>query len=612
MVRRLSSALIMAVLAPVLVVQTARASSPDDKADSKKDSATIAVFRLHGTITESPQDEDFFFGSGRQLSLKDLVARLKKAAEDKNVRAVVFLAEGEAPGSAQIEEVRQAMAQIRSAGKEIYVHADSLSMRDYVLLSGASRISVVPTGDVWITGLYGESPYIRGLLDKIGVKPEFLTCGAYKSAAEVFMRESPSPEAEKMQNWLFDSLYKTDLDLIASGRGVDASRVKAWIDGGPYIADKAKDVGLIDAVEERQDFSAMLKKKYGKEAIFSHKYGAKKQPDLDFSSPFAMFKIWADLLGEGKKKSDKKGAVGIVYVDGAISLGAGESSPFGAVSGAYSSNIRKALDEAARTDSIKAVVLRVDSPGGSAVASDIILDATKRVKAKKPFVVSMGDVAGSGGYYVACGSDTIFADKATITGSIGVVSGKFVTNPMWKKIGITFHAYQRGANAGVLSSAQPFSSEERQRMQGWMDDIYGVFKQHVKDIRGNRLKKPIDELAGGRVYTGEQALALGLVDKIGTLEDAIKYVAAEAKLNDYDVRVVPEPKNFIERLIEEASGGKDEPHRLDLASHVRAGPRSPLWRSWPSPTCSTLIPSACASSERLSPAFSSCSKKASS
>jgi protease-4 len=574
MVRRLSSALVIAALAPMLLAQVARASSEDEKSDSKnKNAGTIAVFRLHGKITESPQDEDFFFGSGRQISLKDLVGRLKKAAEDKNVKAVVFLAEGEAPGSAQIEELREAMAQIRSAGKEIYVHADSLSMRDYVLLSGASRISIVPTGDVWITGLYGESPYIRGLLDKIGVKPEFLTCGKYKSAAEIFMREGPSPEADKMQNWLFDSLYKTDVNLIATGRSVDESRVKAWIDGGPYIAEKAKDVGLIDAVEERQDFSAMLKKKYGKDVVFNHKYGSKKAPDLDFSSPFAMFKIWADLLGEGKKTDKKKSAIGIVYVDGAISLGAGEASPFGGVSGgAYSSSIRKALDEAARTDSIKAVVLRVDSPGGSAVASDIILDATKRVKAKKPFVVSMGDVAGSGGYYVACGSDVIFADKATITGSIGVVSGKFVTNPMWKKIGITFHEYQRGANAGILTSARPFTKEERDRMQGWMDDIYGVFKQHVKAIRGNRLKKEIDDLAGGRVYTGEQALELGLVDKIGTLEDAIKYVAAQAKITDYDVRVVPEPKNFVERLIEEASGGKDDPHRLSLGSRVSANP----------------------------------------
>src|SRR5205085_2762863 len=198
------------------------------------------------------------------------------------------------------------------------------------------------------------------------------------------------------------------------------------------------------------------------------------------------------------------GAVAVVYVDGPIVIGGGTPSPFGGAT-ARAVAVRKALDEAARDDSVKAVVLRVDSPGGSAVASEIILDATRRVKAKKPFVVSMGDVAGSGGYYVACGSDTIFADEATITGSIGVVSGKLVTNPMWKKIGVTFKGYKRGENAGMLSSSEVFSSAERARMQNLMDEIYCVFKGHVVAARGSRLKKPIDELAGGRVYSGRQA-----------------------------------------------------------------------------------------------------------
>jgi protease IV len=172
-------------------------------------------------------------------------------------------------------------------------------------------------------------------------------------------------------------------------------------------------------------------------------------------------------------------------------------------------------------------------------------------------------VAGSGGYYVACAADTIYADNATITGSIGVVSGKLVTNPMWNKIGITFTPYQRGKNAGMLSSAAPFSSEERSRMQGYMDEIYGVFKGHVTAIRGSRLKKPIDDLAGGRVYTGEQALKLGLIDKIGTMRDAIDFVAGKADVTDYDVRVVPEPKNLIEEILEKASGGKNDPKKLD-------------------------------------------------
>ena len=204
------------------------------------------------------------------------------------------------------------------------------------------------------------------------------------------------------------------------------------------------------------------------------------------------------------------------------------------------------------------------------MASGIILDAARRVKAKKPFVVSMGDVAGSGGYYVACAADTIFADESTITGSIGVVSGKFMTNDMWKKVGISFKAYQRGKNAAMLSSGSVFSKEEKAKMQAWMDKVYDVFKGHVVAIRGKKLTKPIDELAGGRVYTGRQALELGLVDKIGTLRDAIDRVAAQAKIKDYDVRVVPEPKNFIERLLEQATGQRDEKPGLDTV-----GPRPP-------------------------------------
>jgi protease-4 len=170
---------------------------------------------------------------------------------------------------------------------------------------------------------------------------------------------------------------------------------------------------------------------------------------------------------------------------------------------------------------------------------------------------------------VACASDVIFADAATITGSIGVVGGKFATNDMWKKIGITFKEYKRGANAGILSSSDVFTKEEREKMQSWMDDIYGVFKGHVTAIRGDRLKKPIDELAGGRVYTGRQALELGLVDKIGSLEDAIAYIAGKANVSDYEVRVVPEPKNFIEQIMEELSGGKEDTKELDLDARMR-------------------------------------------
>lgn len=554
-----------AVLA-VLVCPAVQAQDAPKTKETKKDKATIVVFKLDGAMSEQSAGESMPFGGDKATSLKETIERMNKAAADEHVKAVVLLADGSQIGSAQKEEIRQAMVKLRAAGKEIFAHSDSMGMGEYALLCGATRISMVPTGDLSITGMFGEAMFIRGLLDKLGVQPDFLTCGKYKSAAEMFMRTDASPEAHAMQNWLIDGIFDTYVGLIAKGRGVDATKVKNWIDNGPYSAEKAKAAGLIDAVEHRQDFEGFVKTKVGDTFAFDHKYGEKKTPQLDFSSPFAIFKLLGDAMNDTKtKKTSTKSAIAVVYVDGPISVGTGQASPFGGGGGAYSTDIRKALDEAARDDAVKAVVLRVDSPGGSAVASEIILDATRRVKAKKPLVVSMGNVAGSGGYYVACASDIIFADQSTITGSIGVVSGKLITNPMWAKAGITFTPYQRGKNAGMLSSATPFNPEERERMQSYMDEIYGVFKGHVKAIRGDRLKKPIDDLAGGRVYTGKQALELGLVDKIGTMQDAVRYVAEQAKITDYDVRVVPEPKNFIEQIMEAAGGGKDDPKRLDTA-----------------------------------------------
>jgi protease-4 len=565
----------LALIAPAAQAKDADDAKKEDKKSAKESGrtkTTVAVFRLRGDIVETPHEAGLLFGVEHHVSLKDLVTRLTKAADDDAVKAVVLSLEGAHPSTAQTEEVRQILARVREKGKKVYAHADELSMGDYALLSGVDRLSLVPTGDLWLTGLYGESPYLRGLLDKLGVQPDFLTCGDYKSAAEMFMREGPSPQAEEMQNWLLDSRFATELKLIAAGRGVDVENVKTWVDGGPYPASKAKELGLVDAVEQKEEFEAAVKREFGEQVKFHHKYGEKSQPELDLSSPLAALNLWAELLGGAKKKKTYKNSVAIVYVEGPITLGDSEGSLLSeAEETAASTPLRKALDKAAEDDTIKAVVLRVDSPGGSATASEIILAATKRVKAKKPFVVSMGNVAASGGYYVACGSDTIFADEATITGSIGVVGGKLATTDLWKKAGIRWKGYQRGTNASILSSMQVFTPEQRKRMQAWMDEIYGVFKGHVTESRGDKLKKPIDELAGGRVYTGRQALELGLVDRIGTLDDAIRFVADEAKLTEYELRVVPEPKNFLEELLNEAEGPKEDSHHVSLGAGATPG-----------------------------------------
>jgi protease-4 len=547
------------------------ARGAEKKQEKTKDEAkaVIAVFTFDKPIAEKPSGEQLpLFAAAEPPSLKDLVERMKKAKDDKNVKAVVLLLEETDVTLAQCEELRRAIDGIKSAGKEVYAHIDSvLTTHSLALAAGASRISATPTAIIMISGFNAEAPYVRGLLDAIGVKPDFLTCGKYKSAAEIFMRKGPSPEAAEMRNWLLDSIYDSYQKMVAKGRGVKPERVRQWIDGALYTPEQAVQQGIIDRVQHRQEFEAGLRKKFGEDVKFDAKYAAKRGAgEIDFSSPAGIFQFWAMLLESGKKKSTDKDVIGIVYVDGGIVPGKPEGGPFSQETEAYSTPIRKALDKIAGDKHVKGLVLRVNSPGGSAVASEIILNATLRVKAKKPLVVSMGDVAGSGGYYVSTGADTIFADATTITASIGVVGGKFATTGMWNKVGITWDSSRRGANAGLLSSDAAFSAAERNKMQGWMNDIYGVFKGHVVSARGSKLKKPIDSIDGGRVYTGRQALELGLVDKIGTLEDAIRCVAEKAKTKDYEVRVYPEPKNFMEALVEELSGGDRDFNHLALSA----------------------------------------------
>ncbi len=563
--RRCWVAMVVLSLVPLSGVYAAGEAKPAAK-------PVIAVFSVSRPLPEAPLGDDLLFGSVGAETLRDIVARMKKTAKDPQVKAVVLQVGTGSFRLAQIEELRQAMDEIKAAGKEIHAYSESLMTGGFTLMSGATNVSVVPTGTVWIMGVYGESPYLRGLLDKLGVQPDFFTCGAYKSAAEMFMRYGPSPEAEQMENWLLDSLFDSYVGLMAKGRRVSPEKVRQWIDGGLYAAGKAKELGIIDKVQYHDQFVAELKSKYGADAKWDKRYGKKdKLGDLDLSSPLGLFKMWADLL-QPPKKATGKDAVAIVYVDGPILPGQGDPSPFSFGGIAYSTPIRKALDQVADDKSVKAVVLRVDSPGGSAVASEIILNATKRVKEKKPFVVSMGGVAGSGGYYVACGAETIFADASTITASIGVVSGKLVTTPLWNKVGIQWHSKKRGAHADMLGSDKVFTPEERAKMQGYMDEVYGVFKGHVLAIRAGRLKKKIDDLAGGRVFTGRQALELGLVDKIGTLDDAIQFAAKQANVKDYEVRVVPRPKSFLEMLMADLTEKESDSQTLSIAARA-FGPR---------------------------------------
>ncbi len=533
----------------------------------------VAHFHLSGVLSEKPVADPFGLLAGEMTSLKDLVRRLGKASTDDQVKAVILTFDSMEIGFGQLEELRGAIERVKAAGKKVYTYTEDMSTAQYGLLCASDRLCVGPQSTLWLTGLYGESLYVKGLLDKIGVQADFLHMGDYKSAAEMLTRTGPSQPAEENTNWLLDSLYNSLVDMIARSRGKTAEQVRAWIDHGPYMAEQAEEMGLIDVVQTREEFTATVENDLGGQVHVDNRYGQEEKAKVNLANPLGFFSLLSELFKAPAAPASRKDAVAVVYVEGAILPGYKQPTLFGAYEAAYSGDIRKALETAAQDDSVKAVVMRVDSPGGSAQASDVILNAARQVKAKKPLIVSMGNVAGSGGYYVSCGADTIFADAATITASIGVVGGKLVTTDLWNKLGVNWVSHKRGANADLLSSARPFADAQRKVIQDYMQQVYEVFKGHVTQGRGNKLRKPIDEIAGGRVYTGKQALDLGLVDQIGGLQQAVEYAAAKVSLKDYDVRVIPEPKDFFTELMGDIAGEGERPTdiRLSSASGLLAG-----------------------------------------
>ena len=511
---------------------------------------SVAVFGLGGAVSEGPGGGDLssLLSGTAPESLRSLVSRMDRAGRDKQVAAVALLYNGPVVGSAQLEELVSAVDRLRETGKPVYLLAESMGTGGYVLASHCSHLSVVPGGELALVGLATESPYIRGLLDWLGVEPDFLTCGDFKSAGEMYMREGPSRNAAAMGDRLLDSQYRTYVDLIASGRNVDRKQVRHWIDQGPYTASRARAAGLIDAVEHRREFYDRMRRAHGQTSRLLTRYGLPPRQQVDLSSPLGLIQFYSKLLQGPGRVVNRGDTIAMVYLEGTIVGGSMPISPTGGAA-ASSETLRKTLAVVERDKAIKAVVLRIDSPGGSALASEVILDAIRKVQANKPVIVSMGNVAASGGYYVASYADEILAQPTTLTGSIGVVGGKFATTGLWDKLGIKWASRSRGANATLNGTARVFTDDQRDRVQEQMDEIYGTFKRHVVDGRGKKLKKPIEQIAGGRVYTGRQALELGLVDRMGGQVDAIAAAAKRAGIRKYTIREYPESQGLFDSLM---------------------------------------------------------------
>lgn len=540
-------------------------------------SSLVAHFHLSGMLSESAIVDPFNLAAGQVISLKTLVNRMEQASTDSEVKGVILTFDRMYLGFGQLEEIRESVDRLKAAGKKVYVHAEGMNTFEYGLLCAADHLSVAPQSSVWLTGIYAESLYVKELLDKIGVQADFMHIGDYKSAAEMLTHTEPSEPADENVNWLLDGLYGSLVDMIAQSRGKTAEQIRALVDDGPYLAEQALEMRLIDAVETREEFLARINADFEGQVRIDNRYGQKKKSQINLANPFAFFTILVEMLKPPQKS--QKDAVAVIYVEGVILPGHSQPSLFGQSGAAFSGDIRKALEIATRDSSVKAVVMRVDSPGGSAEASEVILNATRQVQAHKPLIVSMGNVAGSGGYYISCAADAIFANEVTITASIGVVGGKLVTTDMWDKLGVNWVGYKRGANADIFNSSRRFDDSQRQLLQRYMQKVYEVFKGHVAKGRGNKLAKSLDQMAGGRVYTGKQALDMGLVDHIGGLKEAINYAASKTSLKDYEVRVIPPPKDFFTMMMEQYSGQDQRPTDITLPDTTALFAGNPTWET---------------------------------
>ena len=500
---------------------------------------SVLVLKISGDLPDyAPQNPlAKSFGIEQKQDFSGLLMQLRKAKIDARVGAVLLDVDMPTIGWGKAEELRNAIKDFRVSGKPIYSFMEIGMNKDYYIATAAEKVFLPPPGDLYVNGFAAQAMFYKGSLDKLGVEAEVIQIGPkYKNAPDQYTKTEMGEGQREVVNALLDEYYGRLKAGISEARGKSPEDVDAIINNAPYHADDAKQIGLIDDAIYRDQVYEQLKTRLGYKA-------EDKLRTIDGSD---YRDIPADSLGLNKGER-----VAVIYASGAINIGSSSNSPFGGEM-VGSDTIVKAVDDAAADSSIKAIVLRVDSPGGSALASDLMWHALENAKAKKPLVVSMGDVAASGGYYIACNADKIVAEPTTVTGSIGMFMGKPVMKGFYDWVGITSEYTLRGKNAGVFRETEKWTPEERQKMESLANKVYyGDFVPKVAKGRG-KTDEEVNSLGQGRVWTGTQAKQNGLVDEFGGIERAIEIAKDLAKLPaDQDVRRVnyPEPGSFLQSVM---------------------------------------------------------------
>jgi protease-4 len=523
-----------------------------------------------GITEEPPGDPLSAVLSMRRSRLADLLDGLRRARSDQRVKALVAKVGGRPIGLATVQEIRRAVEEFRDAGKLTVAWAEtfgefSAGNVPYYLATAFDTIYLQPSGDLGLTGITMARYFLRGTLDQLGVDFQVAKRYEYKSAAEQLTERSFTGPAREATERLAASVITQLADAIAERRRIDPAKVRELIDRGPFLAAQAHEAGLVDELGYRDEVYARVRRQAGQDAVLQH------------VGRYQRSRALAERARKLPNPSQRH--VALVYATGPIRRGRSGRGPLSG--GAMGSDtISAALRAAAADPHARAIVLRVNSPGGSYVASDTIWREVVRARnAGKPVVVSMGDVAASGGYFIAMAADAIVAQPGTVTGSIGVLSGKPVLSDLLSRAGVTTDSVAEGAHSEMFTTTRPFSEDEWALVNGWLDHIYADFTGKVAD--GRRMSADrVHELARGRVWTGADALAGGLVDELGGLDRAAAIarrragLPASAPLRIYP-RVAP-----LDRL--RAPGSSDAPAAAlpsgSISGALLAETWGPVWR----------------------------------
>ena len=524
-----------------------------------------AEFTLSGTYADTKVMSTF--GTSSTKTLRGLFKKLDALRTDDEIAGIIFKIDDVSIGRATLQEIRNKIHELREAGKETIGYLESGGNAEYLLAAAMDRVVLMPAGGLNLTGLRAEVMFYKGLLEKLDIQADMLAMGKYKSGVEPYMREGMSDAFRESLTAVLDDLYVQLLSYIAEHRdGITVESAADLMDRGPFTAEEALQEKLVDALQYYDELLTALKTASEDEDVQVVESNERKRKVPNMNSFAGLMQLFSMLNPPQRASNTAENQIALIYANGPILPDV--ESLFGSMPVVMPDTLNEAFEKARTDDSVRAVVLRIDSPGGSALASDLIWREVILTQREKPVVVSMGDVAASGGYYIAMAAGTIVAHPGTLTGSIGVFGGKLNMKGFYNKIGLTKEIITHGQNATLYSDYGGFTPTERERVEKMMKTIYEDFVRKAAMGRDKSFDE-IDEIAQGRVWTGKQAKALGLVDELGGLDTALSIAKEQAGFAiDDKVNLIVLPKQkpffeqFLERMIEDTEGSMRLPMQL--------------------------------------------------